>query len=142
MNLLKVLILSTLFVISATAEPHDTNAILPNDKTIGSGAKVVEAPNQIKVKATFVKSETIASYNQGNWVRYVMLVTYKVTEEHPEFKDDLITFIAKNYSSAEGSGIRMKQNPWPFNKGDKTFTLEKDSNIKFRDYYKILKYTS
>jgi len=108
MNLIKVLTISLLFVISASAKPYDTNAILPDDKTIGSGTKVIVTPNQIKVKATFVKSETIASYNQGNWVRFVMLVTYKVTEEHPEFKDDLITFIATDFSSAEGSGIRIK----------------------------------
>jgi len=125
----------------AVAETYDTNAQLPEDKPVWPMSKVELSPDTISIETTFVSQKKIVSYHQGNWQRDLYLVTYQLKSVDEKFPNGHITFIAKDFSPAPGSGIQMKKLQWPFVPGDKTFLLDKAEDVAFRDYYNIVSYT-
>ena len=131
----------TIFPLIVLADNVDTNAHLPDDRQIWPIPKIELGPNTVKVEATFLEQKKLLAYNQGNWRKDIYLVTYKLNKTDERFSDDVIVFIARDSVPAEGSGIKVKKLAWPFRKGDKTFFLEPDENVGFRNFFRIVSYT-
>ena len=134
-------ILLAILPLTVSADDVGTNVQLPDDRQIWPIPKIQMGPNTIAVEAAFLEQKKLLAYNQGNWRKDIYLVTYKLKKVDERFPDGNLVFIARDSMPAKGSGIRVKKLAWPFKKGDKTFFLTPDNNVKFRKFYQIVSYT-
>ena len=118
-----------------------TTAKLPEDRQIGVLRPFSEFPDSIQVTAEFVESIVILDIQQGNYVKLTILTRYKITKKNNLYPYDELSFIDTHIGAASESGIKMKMGMKHFREGTKIFLLQKDSDVRYMDYFNIVSYT-